>query len=171
MKLTSTNSDPENNMRCIILVMLFGMSILMGCTTTSVPMRDSVSSYTVTLERTACRGNCPVYSITIHGDGTVEYEGFMNTPFKGKKIGIISKDSISAMMRDIEAVNINDLQADYVMQSSTDMPSVIFTVLHAKKGVIRGKRINDYQGDATAPEALRILYNRIDSWYSIIQWQ
>ena len=95
----------------------------------------------------------------------------MNTPFKGKKIGIISKDSISAMMRDIEAVNINDLQADYVMQSSTDMPSVIFTVLHAKNGVIRGKRINDYQGDATAPEALRILYNRIDSWYSIIQWQ
>lgn len=171
MKLTSINSDQENNMRCIVLVMLCVMPILMGCSTTSVPMHDTVTSYTVTLERTACRGNCPVYSMTINGDGSVEYEGFMNTPFKGRRIGVIAKDSISAMMRDIEAVNINDLQAENLMQSSTDMPSVIFTVLHSKKGVIRGKRIYDYQGDATAPEALRILYNRIDSWYSIIQWQ
>ncbi len=158
-------------MRFIILIMLVILPMFMGCTTTSVPMGDAIESYTVKLERTACRGNCPVYTITINGDGTVEYEGFMNTPLKGKKIGIILKDSISEIVRDIELVNINALQAEYVLQSSTDMPSVIFTVLHEKEGVIRGKRIIDYQGDATAPEALRMLYNRIDSWYSLIQWQ
>lgn len=171
MKLTSINSDQGDNMRLIIVIMSMIIPVFMGCSTASVPMRDSVESYTVKLERTACRGNCPVYAISINGDGTVEYEGFMNTPFKGKRIGVISKDTLSALIRDIESVNINALQAEYVLQSSTDMPSVIFTVLHIKEGLIRGKRIIDYQGDATAPEALRMLYNRIDSWYTLIQWQ
>ena len=171
MKLMSINSDPANKMKVIALFCFVLFQLLMSCSTVSIPMRDSVESYTVTLERTACRGNCPVYAFTVNGDGTVEYEGYLNSPFQGKKIGVIPKDSVSALIRAIESVNIDDLQPMYVQQSTTDMPSVIFTVQHMRNGIIRGKKILDYQGDATAPKSLRLLYDRIDAWYSIIQWQ
>ena len=171
MKSMSINSDPASKMKVIALFCIVLLQMLMSCSTVSIPMRDSVESYTVTLERTACRGNCPVYALTVNGDGTVEYEGFLNIPFTGKKIGVISKDSVSALIRAIESVDIDALQPMYVQQSTTDMPSVIFTVQHMRNGIIRGKKILDYQGDGTTPKSLRLLYDRIDAWYPIIQWQ
>lgn len=171
MKSMSINSDPANKMKVIALFCFVLFQLLMSCSTVPIPLRDSVESYTVTLERTACRGNCPVYAFTVNGDGTVEYEGFLNTPFTGKKIGVISKDSVSALIRAIESVDINDLQPMYVQQSITDMPSVIFTVQHLRNGIITGKKILDYQGDGTTPKSLRLLFDRIDAWYPIIQWQ
>lgn len=172
MKLMSINSDPENNMRFSnAFFSLFLTFLLMSCSTGSMPLKDAPEAYSITLERTACRGNCPVYSMTIHGDGTIEYEGFLNVPVKGKRIGSISKDSINSLLNAIEKVNVNELQAKYVKQGVTDMPSVLFKVIHTKDGVIRGKSIVDYQGDDTAPEALRMLYNQMDGWYYNIQWQ
>jgi hypothetical protein len=172
MKLMSINSDPENNMRVpiaflTVCVMLFTIS----CSTVSIPMNDTPETYSITLERTACRGNCPVYSMIVYGDGTIEYEGFLNVPVKGKRIGTISKDSVKSLLTAIEKVNVNDLQANYVKQGVTDMPSVLFKVIHTKDGIIRGKAITDYQGDDTAPESLRMVYNQMDAWYHLIQWQ
>jgi hypothetical protein len=134
-------------------------------------MKDAPETYSITLERTACRGNCPVYSMTVFGDGTIEYEGYLNVPVKGKRIGTIPKDSILSLLNAIEKVNVNELQATYLKQGVTDMPSVLFKVIHTKNGIIRGKSITDYQGDDTAPEALRMLYNQMDAWYYLIQWQ
>lgn len=172
MKLMSINSDPENNMRfSTAFFSLFLTLSLMSCSTGSVPLKDSPEAYSIALERTACRGNCPVYSMTVHGDGTIEYEGFLNVPVKGKRIGSVPKDSVTSLLNAIEKVNVNELQAKYLKQGVTDMPSVLFKVIHTKDGVIRGKSIVDYQGDDTAPEALRMLYNQMDSWYHLIQWQ
>jgi hypothetical protein len=171
MKLMSINSDPENNMRLSAAFISLFLTLSMSCSTVSVPLKDAPEAYSITLERTACRGNCPVYSMTVHGDGTIEYEGFLNVPVKGKRIGSISKDSIASFLNAIEKVNVNDLQAKYVKQGVTDMPSVLFKVIHTKDGVIRGKSIVDYQGDDTAPESLRMLYNQMDAWYYLIQWQ
>ena len=168
----SINSDPENDMRfSTISFSLFLIFRVMSCSTSSVPMKDFPEAYSITIERTACRGNCPVYSMTVYGDGTLEYEGFLNVPVKGKRIGSISKDSVTSLLNAIEKVNVNELQAKYVKQGVTDMPSVLFKVIHTKDGVIRGKSIVDYQGDDTAPEALRMLYNQMDAWYYLIQWQ
>jgi hypothetical protein len=168
----STNSEPEDNMRLTIAGILSCLIVLMmSCATSSVPMKDAQEFYSVTLERTACKGNCPVYSMTVHGDGTIEYEGFLNIPVKGKRIGTISKDSVASLLKAIEKVNVNDLQSNYTNQDVTDMPSAIFKVIHTKDGIIRGKSIIDYQGDGTAPELLRNLYNQMDGWYYLIQWQ
>ncbi|MFM6954986.1 MAG: DUF6438 domain-containing protein [Ignavibacteria bacterium] len=145
--------------------------LIMSCSSVSVPMKDAPEAYSIILERTACRGNCPVYSMTVFGDGTIEYEGYLNVPVKGKRIGTIPKDSILSLLNAIEKVNVNELQATYLKQGVTDMPSVLFKVIHTKNGIIRGKSITDYQGDDTAPEALRMLYNQMDAWYHLIQWQ
>lgn len=172
MKLMSINSDPENNMRISFAFLALMLTLLiMSCSSVSVPMKDVPEAYSITLERTACRGNCPVYSMTVFGDGTIEYEGYLNVPVKGKRIGTIPKDSILSLLNAIEKVNVNELQATYLKQGVTDMPSVLFKVIHTKNGIIRGKSITDYQGDDTAPEALRMLYNQMDAWYYLIQWQ
>jgi len=171
MKLKSINFDPESKYFTSMIMLCCSLLLFVGCASTSIPMHDSMESYTVTMERTACRGNCPVYALTIHGDGTVEFEGFSNVPYKGKRIGQLPDDSVRVLLRSIEDLDINSLKHEYVHQATTDMPSVLFTVLHMKDGIIRGKKIVDYQGDASAPEGLRLLYNRFDFWYSHIQWQ
>ena len=71
MKLMSINADPENNMRfSTAFFSLFLTLLLMSCSTGSVPLNDTPEAYSIPLERTACRGNCPVYSMTFNGDGT-----------------------------------------------------------------------------------------------------
>jgi hypothetical protein len=161
----------ENNMIFRKMPFLLMIVLLISCSTASVPMKDAPESYRITLERTACKGNCPVYSMTVHGDGTIEYDGFLNVPVKGKRIGTIAKDSVISLLKAIEKVNVNALQAKYAKQDMTDLPSVVFTVIHTHEGILRGKSIMDYQGDATAPEALRMIYNQMDAWYHLIQWQ
>ena len=39
----------------------------------------------VRLERSACDANCAVYSVTIHGDGAVDYEGIGNVAQVGRR--------------------------------------------------------------------------------------
>ncbi len=44
-------------------------------------MKDVV----ITLERTQCFGSCPVYKLTVYGDGRVVYEGGGFVKIKGEK--------------------------------------------------------------------------------------
>ncbi len=36
---------------------------------------NELKTVVIRLERTSCYGNCPAYSVTIHGDGRIEYAG------------------------------------------------------------------------------------------------
>ena len=69
---------------------------------TSLPDAD-VKTLTVQLERTACYGNCPAYTVTIHGDGRVEYNGKTPVKEKGLREGRIEAEQIKATPAGIQS--------------------------------------------------------------------
>jgi Domain of unknown function (DUF6438) len=53
----------------------------------------------IKLERTACLGTCPIYSVTIFSDGRLEYKGEMFVKAKGIHQETAAKEWDRAMRR------------------------------------------------------------------------
>ena len=55
---------------------LFLLGVLAAACSLAAPApTPDYASLVITLERTACFGTCPIYKLTVYGDGRVEYEG------------------------------------------------------------------------------------------------
>ena len=70
---------------------------------------------TITLERTACYGTCPVYKLTITGDGMVVYEGRDFVEVKGEQTSSISPAQVQDLVDAFEQANFLSLH-DYTEQ-------------------------------------------------------
>ena len=67
----------------------------------------------VTMERLGCYGRCPVYRLTIHGDGLVEYDGTSYVHSKGKHETRIPPDQVKQLLDDFRDANYFALQDKY----------------------------------------------------------
>jgi hypothetical protein len=52
----------------------------------------SVGITSISLERTACYGECPIYSVDLHGDGTAEYLGLRFMEKEGPVLGQVGEE-------------------------------------------------------------------------------
>lgn len=52
----------------------------------------------IVIEQTPCFGSCPVYSVTIHGNGSVVYEGKQHVRIKGTHTYQIPQDSVKELV-------------------------------------------------------------------------
>ena len=77
----------ERNGHTVTVEFLFDVALLPPELKTNglvlFPKVKDWNSVKITLSRTACYGTCPVYSIELHGDGTVLYSGKSNVAFIG----------------------------------------------------------------------------------------
>ena len=127
---------------------------------------------TITLERTACFGGCPVYALTIAADGTVTYEGKQNVQRVGRAMARISPEQVSGLVADFERAGYFALPNRYVYGApscplyAADSPSAITSI---KLGQ-RTKRIEHDYGCHGAPAKLRELERRIDHVVQSGQW-
>ncbi len=133
----------------------------------------------ISLERTACKGSCPVYKLTVFADGLTNFDGKQDT----KTIGIMrTKTDKKEIVDLIEAFN----EADYFSLPdifdrdsggcgnwATDLPSVITSVRKDKKE----KEIDHYygcRGDGKAAEEplkrLSALESKIDQIAGTKRW-
>jgi len=120
----------------------------------------------VTLERTACFGTCPVYLVTIKGDGIVVYEGKDFVEVKGKAETTITQDQINELISEFEKVDYFSLEDSYTERTITDAPTVLTSISINGKT----KAVEHYHGDLSAPEKLRELEDRIDEIINSDQW-
>ena len=51
----------------------------------------------ITLQRTGCYGTCPIYEVSIFGNGIVSYEGKGFTAHQGKHVGVIEESKVKAL--------------------------------------------------------------------------
>jgi hypothetical protein len=114
----------------------------------------------ITIERTSCFGDCPVYSAQIYADGSVVYEGKSNVKETGERRFKISQDRIQQLFKEFEQVDYFSLKdkydADENGMSWTDLPTTTTSVcLDGRK-----KRVVNYYG---APKKLLALEDKIDS--------
>jgi uncharacterized protein DUF6438 len=126
------------------------------------PVQDSGRDVTITLERTACFGACPVYTVTITGDGRVEYEGKEFVRVKGRASATIPAADVAALAAAFDKAGYFSLQDKYTA-NITDLPTNITSIRIDG----RFKQIVDYYG---APQALKDLERQIDRVGRTSQW-
>jgi len=69
---------------------------------------------TVILKRTACRGWCPVYSVTVTPDGVVRFEGHEYVVKPGKHARRISADSLARLKHAVDDADVMHIGGRYV---------------------------------------------------------
>ena len=137
-----------------------------ACGVSQSPASNSLGELTITLERTVCHGFCPIYTLTIQGDGTVVYDGKDFVKTKGRAEITIQKEKIMQLLQEFEAIDYFNLNDKYTDRTITDAPSVITSI------TVDGKRktIEHYHGDFNAPEELTKLEDKIDEIINTDQW-
>lgn len=139
---------------------VFSALLLLAACSASQPAwigRD-VSDCSVSIQRTTCFGTCPVYVMTILGNGKVEFEGGRFVESVGNHTTEIPVDSVRALIHQIDTCGWFELKDAYKEYSMTDAPGVRTVVTIGK----RTKTIEHYTGDMTAPAILKIIERRID---------
>lgn len=75
------------------------------------PGRPPPLDLSVSLERTACFGRCPVYTVTIAGDGAVSWHGIANVRDLGAARASIARAKLDRLVAVIDAVHFFELDA------------------------------------------------------------
>jgi hypothetical protein len=120
----------------------------------------------ITLERGVCFGACPDYTVTIHGDGRVVYEGRRFVAQTGKREATVPRDAVRALLRKFRQADFFSLRDNYHAQV-TDLPTYRVTLAHDG----RRKSVSDYGGEMMGmPKAVTELEQAIDETANTRQW-
>jgi uncharacterized protein DUF6438 len=128
----------------------------------------------ITLQRTACFGECPVYKISIYEDGRVEFEGKEFVKTVGKAEGTISKSALEDLIREFEKIDYFNLDENYgegnkkCRELWTDNPTAT-TSLNWKD---QKKTVHHYYGcrGSAILDQLTDLENKIDKTVHTERW-
>jgi hypothetical protein len=129
---------------------------------TPVTSDPSLNNLLITLERTACFGTCPSYSLAIYGNGTVQYQGLYFVAVKGNQTATISPEDVQMLLNRANEIGYFDLEDEY-SGPVTDLPTYITSITVNDTT----KRIVDYAG---APDSLRQFENMIDEIAGSHRW-
>jgi hypothetical protein len=125
----------------------------------------------IQLERKGCGGGCPVYSVTIDGEGVVTYDGGEFARVTGRHTDRIPVSAVTAILDTAERVGFFGFRDQYrsvenpdgTSTTVTDHETVLVTI--AANG--RSKQVEDY---LLAPEGLKQLEREIDSAARTKRW-
>jgi ankyrin repeat protein len=125
------------------------------------------NSLRMRLERLECYGPCPVYSIEVHGDGRVFYEGVSGIIFiKGHHEGRISHEAVGRLVAGFREADYFSLKDKYATLD-TDLPTYVTSI--AFDGY--KKKVIDYQGRSVGmPEGVERLENLLDQVAGSDKW-
>ena len=124
------------------------------------------ADFEVSLERGACFGTCPVYSVTIHQDGLVEYEGQGWVKAMGRQTSHVSPDAVRKLYNQIEAMRFFELAPRYEAKI-TDQATQVLTVRMG--GAVH--RVEDYAGQIVGmPPAVVDLETAVDQTAGVERW-
>jgi hypothetical protein len=124
---------------------------------------SNTSNVLITLERTACSGACPVYKLTIHGDGKVEYEGQNFVKITGSQTMTLGAGQIGSLIEAFEGLGYFAFEDEY-KDSAPDLATTITSI--SLDGY--SKRVVDYGN--VAPKELKSLEDIIDLEVRTDKW-
>jgi hypothetical protein len=139
-----------------------------------VPAPGVPADARITLERTACYGRCPIYTVTLFADGEVQWHGTRFVEVRGDESRSITPEAFAKLWRDLTAHDYADLPTEYPNFGSgyctsyaTDQPSAIVAV----SGDGAERRVVDYHGCRNAAlQEFRPFEDRIDRVAGSKRW-
>jgi hypothetical protein len=123
-------------------------------------------AFRVSLERTVCFGTCPIYTVSVRGDGTTAFVGRRFVAATGERRARLSRSRVADLRAAVTRARVFTLRDRYDKMLVTDLPSVKLTFRVGS----RTKRIYHYLGDRSAPERLRRLECQIDRLARTSRW-
>jgi len=135
------------------------------------PTQPEINPSTViTLERTACFGFCPIYTLTIYADGRVEFDGTDFVEMTGKQTGSITTEQVQELVNAFRNADYLNLEDKYEAPV-TDIPTTItsFTEDGQTKTVVNYGGCME-ESPVRAPQALCDLEIQIDEVTNSSQW-
>ena len=127
------------------------------------PTRTKVSE--ISIERTACFGDCPVYSLTLHADGAVEYYGDASAEPLGAHHGKIDTDYFDQLARLAEDIGWFGLGSNYACHV-TDNPTTYTSLVRAGAR----KTIRHHAPTMSGPPRLYFFERTLDDYRRFIAW-
>jgi len=124
----------------------------------------------IRLERTSCFGECPVYTVTVNGEGEVTYDGVRAVRVRGIQTRRVPLARVSSLLDMAERIGFFDLADKYPVPDRDGTVPVIddlSTVFVSITRDGRSKRIEDLVG---APERLKELERQIDDVAGTRRW-
>ena len=142
------------------IVLVVAVLALSGYTRiTSQPSMPSVHNYedsVITLRRTVCFGYCPDYSLRIHGNGTVLYEGHQFVKTRGNYTYSISQANVKKLIDESYSAGFFSMADHY--GGCIDCPTYTLSI-----SIDNTTKSVTYLTSA-APDGLKFLDKRVDEF-------
>jgi hypothetical protein len=130
------------------------------------PSAPAMAEVVATFERQGCYGWCPIYTLSIHADGRVDYHGERFVKVRGDAHARLTAAQLAELDRAFAKADYFALANEYTGYDMTDMPTSITSYTHGG----RTKSITHYHGDQKAPQALYDLEDSIDRIVEVTRW-
>ena len=149
----------KKNSKIVIISILgvIGLAILFEFDYLYVPLAppENLTDIEITLERTACFGTCPIYSVSIDGEGNVVYEGKKFVRIEGVRTYTIPQEDVKELVAMFYGINYFSLNDRYDVPV-TDNPTIITSLKTGDKK----KTVSNYAN--SGPTRLHELEIKID---------
>ncbi|HWA60251.1 MAG TPA: DUF6438 domain-containing protein [Caulobacteraceae bacterium] len=106
-----------------------------------VPAKATASDFRIVLNRSACFGACPDYTVTVEADGQVTFSGRRFVSCIGETHWRVPRAQVRALETRVERMRFFDLKSEY-RAHVTDLPTQTITV--RSRG--RTQTVVDYGG-------------------------
>lgn len=152
-------------------VSLFLLAVVLYSCAPRAEKKPMSPSDFVRLERTPCFGSCPVYIVTIFGDGRIAFEGHQYVTVTGTVSGHTAIDSVSLLFEQAEKIHFFDLQDSYESKKINDSLTEMVTDLPGRRITVSSvgntKTVYDYYG---GPPELQAFADAIDRIANTKRW-
>jgi len=130
------------------------------------PIAIDATTLSISLKRTICMGTCPIYTVTIHGDGHVDYNGENFVHIKGKQTTRIAPEKVQALLNEFRHADFLSALDNY-SAPVTDLPSEIITLSYNGKT----RKVSIYApGMSGTPDSIAYLPKLIDDTANTATW-
>jgi hypothetical protein len=124
----------------------------------------------ITLERTPCFGTCPVYKLTVHSSGRVEFEGKDFVREKGKRTKQISGRDFARLVKKIESIHFFALEKRYDGKGPDGSGVTVTDLPTRKTTVTKGGESKTVENYFRGPPGLKELEELIDEVTNSARW-
>lgn len=108
----------------------------------------ATDGFSITLERIGCLGSCPDYTVTIHGDGTVRYEGVAYVQTKGVRTRTIPTSAVQKLIQTLRKEGFFEWEEE--KKVCIDFPEVHITAS------LKGKQKHVLEGCNSPGQVLKL---------------
>lgn len=130
------------------------------------PEPNPPTDFSIRLGRSGCYGSCPGYTITIHGDGTVNYKGDWYVSIEGERTAHVRPEATQQLLERFRKANFFALKSEY-RAGVTDNPTYCLEVVIGSKH----KTITDYVGGWVGmPAVVSELEDAVDQTADSARW-